>query len=162
MGERRIHEVFLVIFVVLLTKILPELAEKRCNSRSDCLNGTYCCFKRRVCRRDCAKIFCLSDDDCLKRRQCCNMNRNKCSKNACHSNDDPYSLPLVFGTLMLVALVFWGVCFYSFCYMMRCSCPRRSTKKQTSSGTSNAGQDSSEAAGTGESEYRTQELKMDE
>ncbi len=150
------NEVILVIFVVFLAKMLPTSAGKRCNSISDCENGTYCCLKIMVCRYNCTKVFCLSDGDCLKPK-CCNVDRNKCSKKACHTNDDPYWEPLVYGTMILVGLVFLGVCFYSFCYMMPCSCPRRSARNRTVSGTSNAGHYSTDVVDIGGSEHGTQE-----
>lgn len=153
MGKRRVDEVFLFFSVLFLAEMLSVLAEKRCSSSSGCEDGTYCCFKIMVCRQNCSEIFCRSDGDCVQ-SSCCNVGKNYCSKKACHGNDDPFWEPLVYATVVLVTLVFLGVCFYSCCYVIPCNCPGQSARNRTVSGRSNAGHDDTDIGDAGDNEHR--------
>lgn len=148
---KNIHGIFVAILVVYLTEMRSVLCEQRCNSTWKCSSGTYCCFGTMVCRSNCTKVFCESDGDCLKSK-CCNEKRNKCSKRACHKNDDPYWQPLVYGTVVIVALLFLGVCSYSFCFTIPRSCLERSARNTTVTGTSNGGHDDADAGEGGGNE----------
>lgn len=131
MASRQTNLILYGIFVMFLAGVATVMAEKRCHNISDCENGTYCCFRPMTCRPNCTAFSCASDGDCLE-ANCCDARRKKCSKKACHRNDDPFWKPLVYGTVVFVSLVFLGVCVYSCCYTIPCVCSRKSAGRDRS------------------------------
>ena len=111
---KNIHGISVAILAVFLTEMIMRfvLCEQRCNSTRKCNSGTRCCFGTMVSRSNCTIKSIKSSasrtlTSCL-RPKCCNEKKNRCSKGACHKNDDPYWQLWFMERLLSLRCYFWA------------------------------------------------------